>query len=159
MFAWARKMWSGGEVPDRPLNSDLDFPDEEEWYFDYEAWKWKNREKQNQNVYDEYEELIPDVVVDVMDLTDEPAPQCCGGSCHLPAAVVVPEPVVVPAPVQSSTPAYEPTHFDYSPPVTSHWSAPSHTSHDTHSNHDSGHSCCSDSGGCDGGGDGGGGGD
>ena len=87
MFGWLRKCWHGGQVPAKPNDNDLDWPDEEEWVFDYDYWQWVKRAKPRPNPawdreWEEIDSMREDIPMAVV-LEDEPV-KCCGGSCKQP---------------------------------------------------------------------------
>lgn len=93
MFAWFRKWLSGGEVPQRPDDADLDFPEDEEWVFDKERWKWVAQDRPDVSPYqhccaddgpvevDVFEEEEPVIQLGVHESV--PESRCCGGHCQL----------------------------------------------------------------------------
>jgi hypothetical protein len=40
MFAFLRKLWDQGLIPPVPPETDLDFPNEEQWVWDEDNWRW-----------------------------------------------------------------------------------------------------------------------
>lgn len=83
MFAWFRRIWNNGQVPARPRDCLLDWPDEEFWVFDYDAWKWVAEPKVLSTLDDDgWEDQGDDEELILID--DVPPPQCCGGTCHIP---------------------------------------------------------------------------
>lgn len=82
MFAWFRKLCSGGQIPEPPEDDLLDFPEEEEWVFDFDAWKWRAQERPR-----DPDPVIEDGV-EVVELQvgvheSVPESRCCGGQCKL----------------------------------------------------------------------------
>lgn len=98
MFAWLRKLYHGNQVPEKPSDRDLNWPDEEEWVFNYDEWRWKAEVKDNpfndgwEERWVAVEENTPvnlDDIPHAIPVDDEPSYTCCGGHCH----VVQPPPV------------------------------------------------------------------
>jgi hypothetical protein len=91
MFGWLRKWWHDGQIPEPPADDLLDFPGEEEWVFDFDAWKWRAQEIPH-NPYAEDDEddgeevteldvVKPELQVGVHESV--PESRCCGGQCKL----------------------------------------------------------------------------
>ena len=98
MFAWLRILYNGGKVPPKPCDEDLDWPDEEQWVFDYDAWKWvaeAKTETETENPFnsgweERWDDISENSPVNIDDiphaviLDEEPSkPRCCGGVCHM----------------------------------------------------------------------------
>jgi hypothetical protein len=92
MFAWLRKLYWNGEIPPKPCDKDLDWPEEQEWQFCYDQWKWVAHTKEN-NPYEDWETkwasieenspVIIDDEVGVELVEKEPSHHCEGGVCQL----------------------------------------------------------------------------
>lgn len=77
-----RQLWHCGNVPPMPADYDLDWPDEEEWCFDYYFWRWMPVSKVPEYDDDEYDDDAETNSEDDTLLEDK---RCCeGGECHFP---------------------------------------------------------------------------
>jgi len=118
MFAWLRKLYWKGEIPPKPCEKTLDWPDEEEWVFNYETWRWEAELKENpfsdgwEERWEAVEENAPvnlDDIPHAVIVEDKPSHVCCGGHCHIVQAppvvsVVQTEPPPVLSVVETDVP-------------------------------------------------------